>query len=536
MLNVPRWTVLEIALEARHEYPDPLHEVAVQATFTDPEGKPRQVDAFWDGEDTWRIRFSPDMLGTWSWRTLSNVADAGLSKQSGEFNCVAYEGDNPLYRHGPLRVAASRSYLEHRDSTPFFYLADTAWNGPLRSHPGDWQSYLEQRREQNFTAVQFVTTQWRAYQEKQAFSMNERLSIEPTFFQRLDPKLGAINQAHMVAVPVLLWSYGPTDPGLALPEGAAMMLARYLLARWGAYNVIWILAGDGDYRGERAERWKRIGREVFGRQHDRPVTMHPMGLHWVEPEFRDEQWYDFIGYQSSHSQSPQALQWLVDGPPARQWDVEPRRPVINLEPCYEFLNTGRKGRPNQAYDVRRATYRSLLVHPPAGVTYGADPVWVWNEVAAPALGHEDTHDLVQPWSDALDSPAAAQMSILAEIWAALPWTDLRPAPDMLTGHSEPVDAGRQPVAARSTDGRVAVVYLPTGEPVQLDLTSLNGKVGEIAWIDPHNGHLQAAEADFAEPMLELTPPEPAEIETLVGGADGASEQMPADWLLVLRCR
>ena len=258
MLNAPRWTVVEIVLEARREYTDPLHQVSVQAHFRAPGGGDHIIDAFWDGDVTWRIRFSPDELGLWSWRTLANVSDPGLSKQSGEFNCIAYEGDNPLYQHGPLRVAASRTHLEHVDSTPFFYLADTAWNGCLRAHPNDWQSYLDERREQNFTAIQVVTTQWRGYQERHAFTMSDHLVIEPTFFQRLDAKIGAINQAHLVAAPVILWSYREDDPGQALPEGAAMMLARYIVARWGAGNVIWIFGGDGHYQIGRASCRVRV--------------------------------------------------------------------------------------------------------------------------------------------------------------------------------------------------------------------------------------------------------------------------------------
>ena len=33
---------------------------------------------------------------------------------------------------------------------------------------------------------------------------------------------------------------------------------------WQASAVAWILAGDADYRGEKAARWDRIGRGIFG--------------------------------------------------------------------------------------------------------------------------------------------------------------------------------------------------------------------------------------------------------------------------------
>jgi hypothetical protein len=54
------------------------------------------------------------------------------------------------------------------------------------------------------------------------------------------------------------------NPGFALPEDQAILIARYMVARWQAHDVVWILPGDGDFRGEKAEKWKRIGRAVFG--------------------------------------------------------------------------------------------------------------------------------------------------------------------------------------------------------------------------------------------------------------------------------
>jgi hypothetical protein len=40
-----------------------------------------------------------------------NPADEGLHGIEGSFKVVAYKGRNPLYRHGPVRVAESRRLL-----------------------------------------------------------------------------------------------------------------------------------------------------------------------------------------------------------------------------------------------------------------------------------------------------------------------------------------------------------------------------------------------------------------------------------------
>jgi hypothetical protein len=74
--------------------------------------------------------------------------------------CTPPSGSTRFRRHGPVRLSENRRYLAHADGTPFFWLADTCWNGPLRSTDEEWEQYLSVRAAQKFTAVQWVATQW----------------------------------------------------------------------------------------------------------------------------------------------------------------------------------------------------------------------------------------------------------------------------------------------------------------------------------------------------------------------------------------
>ena len=59
--------------------------------------------------------------------------------------------DDRFVRHGPVRVSREhRTCLAHADGTPFFFLADTVWNGALLSTERDWADYLEDRRAKGF--------------------------------------------------------------------------------------------------------------------------------------------------------------------------------------------------------------------------------------------------------------------------------------------------------------------------------------------------------------------------------------------------
>ena len=191
--------------------------------------------------------------------------------------------------------------------------------------------------------------------------------------------MAAINRHGLVTALVLLWACTEQDLGYYLPEDDAIKLARYMVARYGAYPVIWMLGGDGDYRGEKAEQWKRIGRAVFRSNSPWLVTMHPGGQQWVADEFRGESWFDFISYQSGHGDNSQHLRWLVEGYPAKQWRKYPPKPVINQEPNYEAHVAYHSRQIFDAHKVRRALYWSLLVAPTAGVTYGHHGIWPWTE-------------------------------------------------------------------------------------------------------------------------------------------------------------
>lgn len=494
---VVKWGQFDKPFTSSLNYANPIQQVDLKVHFQSPSGQTRTVDGFWDGGLTWRVRFAPDEVGRWTYATAcSDTQNAGLHDLHGEFECGENFRQTPFDRHGPLRLSDNRRYLAHTDGTPFFWLADTAWNGPLRSTESEWEHYLRERARQKFSAVQWVTTQWlAAYSDLEgqvAYVGREYIEIQPSFFQRLDTKIDAINRAGLLAVPVLLWAaaWSPPDvndmnPGFSLPEDQAILLARYMVARWGAYHVAWILPGDADYRGEKAERWKRIGRTVFGGSPHAPVILHPAGMIWIGDDFAGEAWMDVIGYQSGHGDDDLTKAWLVEGPPATQWDRTPVRPVINLEPPYENHVAYQSRKPHDADDVRRALYWSLLVSPTAGVTYGGHGVWGWDDGTAPPLNHPST-GIPLPWEHALKMPAAEQIVHLADFFSAIEWWKLRPAQSLLAVQPGEVEKRRYVTAAQSDSGDLVVVYVPEDRKIFLRENQLQSNLS-AQWFNPRTG-------------------------------------------------
>ena len=109
--NVP----VEVTFTATRAYADPFNEVTLDAVFRDPKGAELRVPAFWAGENSWKVRYASPVTGTHRFRTeCSEARDTGLHGITGRVEVKSYRGKNPLYRHGPLRVAASRRFPAHR--------------------------------------------------------------------------------------------------------------------------------------------------------------------------------------------------------------------------------------------------------------------------------------------------------------------------------------------------------------------------------------------------------------------------------------
>ena len=70
---------------------------------------------------------------------------------------VPYQGENALYRHGPIRVAKDGRHFAHADGTPFFWLGDTWWKCLCKRMT--WEGFQEltaDRKAKGFTVVQIV--------------------------------------------------------------------------------------------------------------------------------------------------------------------------------------------------------------------------------------------------------------------------------------------------------------------------------------------------------------------------------------------
>lgn len=484
--------VHEVSLQAARPAANPL-ATPPRVTITGPGGRTVRTEMFWDGGLSWKFRFMPEAAGQYRWSVES--ADASLRGRRGSFSATPpAEPRHSLAKLGPPRISRDRRHFEHPDGTPWFWLADTAWNGALMSTAQEWDDYLAERARQRFTAVQVVLTQWRAgladADGRTAFSMdNGTLKVDPRFFQRMDERMNAIGRHGLVAVPVMLWALTGPDkesPGESLADADCILLASYLRARYGAHPVLWFLGGDGDYREAKAEKWRTIGRAVFPPElARRPVTLHPRGSQDPWPPLKDEPWLDYLVYQSGHSVAPAKWRWLTEKGMATGWQLTPVRPVLDSEPNYEGHTSYNTSTRITDFHVRRSVWTGLLAAPIAGVTYGAHGIWPWMREAGVPLNHKGS-GVADPWRDCLRYPGGTHMTVVYNILERLEWTTLRPARDLVEAPPPDAQFSNYVAAARSTNGRFALVYSPIEQELLLDLSGFRILVN-ATWIDPRTG-------------------------------------------------
>ena len=449
-------------------YGDPFNDVELSVLFTDPDGEERLVPAFWAGEQTWGVRFASAKVGVHRWRTVcSDEGNGDLHGCEGEVEVSPYEGGNPLLGHGGIRVAADRRHLEHADGTPFFWLGDTWWMGLCRRlrWPQDFRVLVADRVAKGFSVIQIVAGLYPDMPYLDPPGANEAgfpweegfTGVNPRYFDQVDLRIAALVDAGLVPCIVGMWGYFLTWMGVQRVK----QHWRNLVARYGAYPVVWCLAGEGvmpyylsqDREGEaKAQRrgWTEVARYV--RQVDpwqRLITIHPTDA--ARKQVEDATVLDFDMLQTGHSDRasiPSTVNGVVGS-----YGAEPMMPVINGEVCYEgIIEASRE-------EVQRFMFWVCLLSGACGHTYGANGIWQVNREGAPfgPSPHGSSWG-DRPWTDAYQLPGSGQVGLAKRLLERYEWWRLQPMPESVEPHWT-TDNHVAPYAA-GIPGELRIVFLP----------------------------------------------------------------------------
>lgn len=498
--NVP----IELTFTAQKAHADPFNSVVLDVKFTSSDGVTRKVPAFWGGKNVWKARYASAETGPHQWLTECNdPSDAGLHAASGKVEVAPYRGDNPLYAHGPIRVAKDRCHFEHADGTPFFWLGDTWWMGLChRLHwPEEFQRLVADRKAKGFNVIQIVAG---LYPDMHPFDPRganeagfpwekEYAAIRPEYFDAVDTRLRYLVEQGITPCLVGAWGY------FAPMMGAEKMKAhwRNLIARYSAWPVVWCAGGEANLpwylaKGfpyddrEQVHTWTNVLR--FIRATDpfrRPLAIHPTAINEYTARHAtdDAALLDFDFLQTPHGQRD-AVPVTVKAM-RKSIAASPKLAVINGEPAYEMLGDSL---PTQ---WTRAMFWLCLTNGAGGHTYGANGIWQVNRKGEPH-GRSPHHTAgngygVIAWDDAMNLPGSQQMGFGKKFFESLPWTQLVPMPEDAAWQEAP-SGNLDPFSPQmcGISDRLRVVYAL--EPRGISVRKLRAdSTYQVTFFDPVTG-------------------------------------------------
>jgi hypothetical protein len=418
----------------------------------------------------------------------------------------------------PLRVSADHRHLEDCAGVPFLVVGDTAWSLIAQLDEHDIARYLDDRARRGFNAVIVNLIEHKFASHAPANRGGISPFLAPGNFTQLNPAYfdyahRALAQAAQRGISAWLcpaylgWDGG--DEGFfkeikAAGRDALRQYGRFIGERFKDLpNVVWMMGGD--YALPPSERWAGDAlaaglRDGGARQ---LMTAHGGQTAAVET-FGDQDW---IAVDTVYS-------YLADlrAPLRAAYLRRPIRPFVLIETTYEGEHDAR---PEQ---IRRQAWTAMLSGA-GGQFFGNNPIWHFD---GPTL-----FPFAGDWRQALESVGARDMTRLGAWFAGRRWADLAPDLDetIVTVSS---GSGPMPVAARTPDGRLAVVYVPADGNQPRDLTvNLHALASAVTakWFNP------ARDASSIDEGAVRTVADAPRLRTPGDNGTGVN-----DWVLMLEAR
>ena len=494
--------MMEWSFHTQQAYADPFNEVEFSVVFRDPDGIEKTVPGFWSGGNCWRVRFASPVIGRHTYESrASNAADTGLHGQTGEFEVVPYEGDNPLLQHGAIRVSDNQRHFEHQDGTPFFWLGDFWTMGLVKQlrWPDDFQLLTQDRATKGFNVVVLIAgliPDMPPFDERGANEGGhpwepEFTRINPAYFDMMDLRIAWLVQSGLVPCIFGCWGYFLSELGVDKMK----QHQRNLVARYGAYPCVWAPAGEvmmSYYLSEDEEAesaFQRANWPVLVNYlretdpFDRMITLHPRhgGPHEIRDcahnVIDDVSILDFDMLQTGHGDRgsvPNTVERVVES-----YVHEPTMPVIVGEVCFE----GHCGANWQ--NVQRQVFWSAVLSGAAGHTYGANGVEHINTDENPfGVTPQGTGWCSLSWEEGCQLPGSRQIGLGKKLLERYEWWRLQPHPEWVDPNWTQ-DEYFFPYAA-GIPGELRIIYSANNEMV---IRHLEPDVSYNAfWFDPMYGN------------------------------------------------
>lgn len=448
---VGQWGRFECTVANATVYQYPYRDVTLNATFSRPDGSKVTFWGFYDGGSTWRLRFMPDQLGLWTYKTEFSDGAPGVS---GTFNCIEsdlpglvgeYEA-NPIWfgfkGGGPLLIRSlhcgDRFFARNWDDP------GDAEDGEKRKVFLDWA----QTRGYNTLSIASHYLNRRSERRGHGWDTPDLWPLNAEEYQRMEMILDDLADRRIIVFPFA--GFFGRDSNFPRSPNDQVLYLRYTLARLGAYwNLLFNVGGP-----EPLLRSKpfltfgeicRLGADI--RSLD--VFGHGLTVHNATGDdiYRSRPWFSFGTLQGPKTTNRQRLaEGLLR-------NHHPSHPLFAQETLWPGNTFGHPRYSNE--DIRRNAF--VILFCAAMINYGdmtSSSSSGFSNSMAPAEAIESRHEIIHKVWDT---------------FTTLPWSRMKPRPDL-------VNAGY----CLADPGQSYLVYIE--EPAILQVKVRRG-VYEVEWIN-----------------------------------------------------
>lgn len=319
----------------------------------------------------------------------------------------------------------------------------------------------------------------------------------PAYFQRADDIIKLAAKYGMVVLldPIETSSWLPILRAAGLDQ--AVRYGQYLGRRYKDFpNIIWIHGND--FQSWRSPTDDALVQAVArGIRSEDQVHIHTVELNYTTSgSLDDPSWAPLIELDAAYTYFPTYAQVLAE------YNRAEFKPVFMVEANYEFERAD-DGLPQS---LRRQEYWTMLCGA-TGQVYGSAYTW----------------RLEKGWETKIDTPGAIQLRFMKSLFVKRKWNDLIPDQDhsvVIAGYGQlaeyigrltayagnlrpgfvarlrrftslgSVSTNTYASAARTPDGTLVMVYLPSARSLTVDMSKLAGPA-TARWYDPTNGSYSA---------------------------------------------
>lgn len=445
-------------------------------------------------------------------------------------NAAAVSVEPVDFSCGPLRVSQNGRYLVHADGTPFFWLADTAWQLIHDLTREETDKYLSNRAQKGFTVIQTVIlAEYGGLDRPNAYGHLALRGKDPTmldvrdgpnndYWDHVEYVLQAARRRGLYVGLLPTWGrYVTSNWQNGLVDGifdrhnaeAYGMLVGRRLAEHD--NIIWIFGGDRAAPTDASRTiWRALakgvtigaaGTEDYSKTLTTYHTSGPGASWWF---FNDEKWMDIRAAQSGHGRNSFNWRLMQTG-----YSMTPVKPMLDLETAYPGFRHGQP--PTTATDdhARRGAYWSVFAGS-CGHTYGHHSIWQMHDPRRRAIAGPKGY-----WYEVMDAPSAVQMCYLRGLMESVPFTTAAPDQGMIVSEQTRSDDYIEVLRGQG----FAMAYVPTGKNFALRLGRIKGKTLTAWWFDPRTGRGERVGQLENSGQKEFDPP--------------GDEKFGNDWVLLL---